>query len=75
MAIWGAPEPLEDTQMLACKSAMEFTKALVHLNECLPKGMPKVNSITTTTNLCRLHAEWEFTLGRYWWEILDMNKE
>lgn len=43
MAIWGAPEPVTNSQFHACQAAMEFNQALEILNMGLPKSMPKVN--------------------------------
>lgn len=42
MAIWGAPEPVTNSQFHACQAAMEFNQALEILNMGLPKSMPKV---------------------------------
>lgn len=42
MGIWGAPDPVEASQVCACKAAVEFKKALEILNMGMPKSMPRV---------------------------------
>eukprot|EP01105_Mastigella_eilhardi_P000923 TRINITY_DN1114_c0_g1_i2.p1 TRINITY_DN1114_c0_g1~~TRINITY_DN1114_c0_g1_i2.p1 ORF type:complete len:802 (+),score=195.80 TRINITY_DN1114_c0_g1_i2:293-2407(+) len=43
MAVWGAPEPVENTELRACGAALEFNRALETLNAGLPKGYPSIN--------------------------------
>ena len=42
MAMWGAPEPVEKSQLRACNSAIQFQQALTVLNAKSPPSVPQV---------------------------------
>lgn len=42
MAIWGAPEPIENTQIRACSSIIKFDQALHEMNRNLPSTQSTV---------------------------------
>ncbi|KAH3746032.1 adenylate/guanylate cyclase with integral membrane sensor [Pelomyxa schiedti] len=44
MAIWGAPEPLETSEIEACMSAIEFGSALASLNASFPSKYPQLKT-------------------------------
>lgn len=69
MAMWGAPEPVEKSQLRACNSAMQFQQALTVLNAKSPPSVPQVNNLLDKHKTLQVHCR----VGIHFGEVLVGN--